>query len=165
MIAGIIIEAIAKIASGVVNGIFTAQAVDTQIEEYNKAAQEVAEATEKTSGRALKKAMTNAGTRFAVKNASQRLGMAASKVAPEGVRKMANLSNNANDFVEDFSQASNRVKMLKDAEYNKATARAQNLTAQADKQYGANIATGQAVTGGLSSIADIGKEFIRSEKE
>lgn len=160
----IIAEVAKMVVGGVVGGVTQAVAIKNQIKEYEKAAEEVREAMQTTSGIALLNAQIAQGTKFAQQSARQTLGMAASKVKPESVKKVANTAKNQN-FLNDFGQEAARVATIKDAQFGRATTRAQNIIGQADKQYTATVNTGQAINKGVGAAADIANDYFGSYKK
>lgn len=151
------------VVGGVVAGVTQSIAIDKQIEEYQKAAEEVRNAMQRTSGKALMNAQIKNGRDYALNNARQTLGMAASKVKPEGTKQVANNFKQQN-FMNDFNNEANRTAMLKQAEYDRATSRAKNLISQADKQYTATVNTGEAINKGVGATANVANDIFGSAK-
>lgn len=155
MIWAAVIAGVVSAASAAIKGGVAASANKKRMEVYQQAAKDVKEATEKYAGEGLNRRMTEAGMANAAK-----YGNLYNNVTPDMTRKgsaMANFNqgNFDNSAYNDlYNQGANTQATLDNAQWNRVKNKAEQNIAQADTNYNARTAAGQAIANGISGLAD-----------
>lgn len=154
MIWAAVIAGVVSAASSAIKGGVAASANKKRMAEYQQAAKDVKEATEKYAGEGLNKRMTEAGMANAAKygNLYNDVSPDMSKGSAMANFNQGNFDNSAyNDL---YNQGANTQATLDNAQWNRVKTKAEQRLAQADTNYNARTAAGQAIANGISGLAD-----------
>lgn len=161
MWGAVIAQAAKMIVGGVVSGVTAYRANSDKVASYEQAAKDVEAAAEKYSGATLNNNMFQAGVANAASRNAKSYGAAQSNFNGNSSSGMANWNKmnqnikNADATTEGYNQGANREKTMANALYNKDTASAQQAMNQADINYNVTNQTGQAISNGIGSLADL----------
>lgn len=154
MIWAAVIAGVVSAASSAIKGGVAASANKKRMEEYQRAAKDVKEATEKYAGEGLNKRMTEAGMANAAK-----YGNLYNNVTPDMTKGSAMANFNQGNFDNSayndlYTQGASNQATLDNAQWNRVKNKAEQRLAQADTNYNARTAAGQAIANGISGLAD-----------
>lgn len=169
MYSSVVMGIAGAVIGGMINGIVTSEANNKKIADYIKAAQDVANATNKYSGENAYKDMVRQGQDWANQDMTRMSNEMAANVyqpenpgsvttaqanAMEGANRAANAVNETG--VQSFGEGAEAAAARNQAKYNAATVAAQQLMNQADINY--NVAN-QAAQAAATGIGQLGKAY------
>lgn len=163
---GLIAQLVMGLVGSAVSGVSTYYLIDKEIAEYEKAREDVKEATDKYSGYNVYNSMLNKG-----KQTAEFMGRTADTVSdintnPGGANVMSTAAQAANPTSEavmgGYSQGMSNAAEMANAQYDAATKAAQGKMNQAGINYQVGQQAVQGAVGGLqglaSTISEIGKK-------
>lgn len=169
MYSSVVMGIAGAVIGGMINGIVSSETNSKKIEAYVKAAQDVANATNKYSGEKAYKDMVKQGQDWANQDmASMGSEMAANVYQPENPGTVSTAQSNAMEGanraaeavsdtgMQSFGEGAEAAAARNNAKYNAATVAAQQLMNQADINY--NVAN-QAAQAAASGIGQLGKAY------
>lgn len=160
MAVAAIIAIIAQMVGGaVINGVTTAVSTNNKIKAYEKAAEDIRNATEQYSGVNEYNRMYQAGadnTKYAKRDLDRQV---AGGDLTNNAMIAANNSDVNADYANYYNQGAARQNTLDEAAYNKATANAQREMNQADINYNAKTKAAQAGANAVGGIANLAAQM------